>query len=118
MIIYYIINKFLFKILNLKEIAEKFHEKGNYFFEYNNKKFNAMKLRLKEPKTIALIFDSGRIVVTGAKNEEDSEKAAKKFAKIIRSVGYKVKFKDEDGSAAQKLWDECEKRVSKYLKEL
>ena len=31
---------------------------------------------------------------------------------------YNVKFKDEDGSAAQKLWDECEKRVSKYLKEL
>ena len=80
--------------LNLKEIADKFNEKGNYFFEYNNRKFNAMKLRLKEPKTIALIFDSGRIVVTGAKNEEDSEKAAKKFAKIIRSVGYNVKFKD------------------------
>ena len=84
--------------LNLKEIAKKLNEKGNYNFEYNSKKFNALKLRLKEPKTIALIFDSGKIVVTGAKNEEDSKKAAKEFTKIIRSTGYEVKFKDKDFS--------------------
>ena len=84
--------------LNLKEIAKKLNEKGNYNFEYNSKKFNALKLRLKEPKTIALIFDSGRIVVTGAKNEEDSKKAAKEFTKIVRSTGYEVKFKDKDFS--------------------
>ena len=62
--------------------------------EYNPKRFSAVIMKIKEPKTTALIFSSGRMVCLGAKNEEDSKKACKKFAKIIKSLGYPVVFKE------------------------
>ena len=39
-----------------------------------------------EMRTTALIFRSGKIVVTGAKSEELAETAAKHFSKILRKV--------------------------------
>ena len=51
-------------------------------------------MRIKEPKTTALIFSSGKMVCTGARSEEDSRKAAKQYAKIIRKLGYEVSFKE------------------------
>lgn len=45
-------------------------------------------MRIREPRTTALIFASGRMVCTGAKSEDDSFKAAKRYAKHIRQVGY------------------------------
>jgi transcription initiation factor TFIID TATA-box-binding protein len=62
--------------------------------EYNPKRFSAVIMRIKEPKTTALIFSSGKMVCTGAKSEEDSKKASRKYAKIIRSLGFPVEFKD------------------------
>ncbi len=62
--------------------------------EYNPKRFAAVIMRIKEPKTTALIFSSGKMVCTGAKSEEDSKKASRKYAKIIRSLGFQVEFKD------------------------
>ena len=62
--------------------------------EYNPKRFAAVIMRIKEPKTTALIFSSGKMVCTGAKSEEDSKKASRKYAKIIRSLGFPVEFKD------------------------
>ena len=61
--------------------------------EYNQKRFNALTMRLKEPKTVALIFDSGKIIVTGATTEEDSRAAARKIIKILRNCGFKVGYK-------------------------
>ena len=61
--------------------------------EYNQKRFNALTMRLKEPKTVALIFDSGKIIVTGATTEEDSRTAARKLIKILRNCGFKVGYK-------------------------
>ena len=60
--------------------------------EYNPKRFCAVIMRIREPKTTALIFSSGKMVVTGAKSEENSLLAARKFAKIIQRLGYEVKF--------------------------
>lgn len=61
--------------------------------EYNPKRFAAVIMRIREPKTTALIFSSGKIVVTGAKSEADSTKASRKYAKIIYKLGYtKAKF--------------------------
>ena len=37
--------------------------------QYNPKKFNALIMRLKKPKSVALIFDSGKLIVTGTTNE-------------------------------------------------
>ena len=62
--------------------------------EYNPKRFAAVIMRIKEPKTTALIFSSGKMVCTGAKSEEDSKKASRKYAKIIRSLGFPVDFKE------------------------
>lgn len=61
--------------------------------EYNPKRFAAVIMRIREPKTTALIFSSGKIVVTGAKSESESTKASRKYAKIVYKLGYtKAKF--------------------------
>ena len=61
--------------------------------EYNPKRFAAVIMRIKEPKTTALIFSSGKMVCTGAKSEEDSRKASRKYAKIIKSLGLSIYYK-------------------------
>ena len=48
--------------------------------EYNPKRFAAVIMRIREPKTTALIFASGKMVVTGAKSEDDSKLASRKYA--------------------------------------
>jgi transcription initiation factor TFIID TATA-box-binding protein len=61
--------------------------------EYNPKRFRAVILRLRNPKSSALVFASGKIVVTGARSEDDARTAARKVAKIIRKVqGPEVTF--------------------------
>ena len=52
--------------------------------EYKPKRFAAAIMRIRDPKTTALIFRSGKMVCTGAKSEQDSLTAAKKYAKILR----------------------------------
>lgn len=49
-------------------------------------------MRLRQPKTTALIFASGKMVCTGAKNEEASKIASRKFARIIQKLGNPVQF--------------------------
>lgn len=52
-------------------------------------------MRIREPKTTALIFASGKMVCTGAKSEEMSETASRQYAHSIRKVGNKeVKMTD------------------------
>lgn len=60
--------------------------------EYNPKRFAAVIMRIREPKTTSLIFTSGKMVCTGAKSEQESKTAAKKYAKILRNIGFDVKF--------------------------
>jgi transcription initiation factor TFIID TATA-box-binding protein len=76
-------------LLNLREIALQAKNA-----EYNPKRFSAVIMKIKEPKTTALIFSTGKIVCLGAKTEEDSKKACKKFGKIIKSLGYPAIFKE------------------------
>jgi len=45
--------------------------------EYNPKRFAAAIMKIRNPKTTALIFSSGKMVCTGAKSEEDSKKGSK-----------------------------------------
>eukprot|EP00300_Choanocystis_sp_HF-7_P021163 c20746_g1_i1.p2 GENE.c20746_g1_i1~~c20746_g1_i1.p2 ORF type:complete len:142 (+),score=32.08 c20746_g1_i1:271-696(+) len=49
-------------------------------------------MRIRDPRTTALIFSSGKMVVTGAKSEEASRLAARKYAKTISRIGFEVKF--------------------------
>jgi len=63
---------YLNKTLNLREIALKAKN-----VEYKPKRFAAAIMRIRDPKTTALIFASGKMVCTGAKSEEESENATK-----------------------------------------
>ena len=52
-------------------------------------------MRMKEPqRTTALIFKTGKMVITGAKSENLSLEAAKQYAKAIQKVGNHVKLSD------------------------
>ncbi|XP_069356570.1 TBP-related factor-like [Maniola hyperantus] len=62
------------------------------YSEYNPSRFNGVVMKILEPRTTALIFKSGKIVCTGAKNEHDAYIGARKFARIIQKLGYPVKF--------------------------
>ncbi|KAJ2901792.1 transcription factor TFIID [Zalerion maritima] len=75
--------------LDLKTIA--LHARNA---EYNPKRFAAVIMRIREPKTTALIFASGKMVVTGAKSEDDSKLASRKYARIIQKLGFHAKFTD------------------------
>ncbi|GAA5834014.1 hypothetical protein JCM3766R1_002494 [Sporobolomyces carnicolor] len=75
--------------LDLKTIA--LHARNA---EYSPKRFAAVIMRIREPKTTALVFASGKVVVTGAKSEDDSRLAARKYTRIIQKLGFETKFTD------------------------
>lgn len=75
--------------LDLKTIA--LHARNA---EYNPKRFAAVIMRIRDPKTTALIFASGKMVVTGAKSEDDSRLASRKYARIIQKLGFDAKFQE------------------------
>lgn len=54
--------------------------------EYNPNRFAAVIMRLQKPKTTALIFRSGKMVITGAKSESDCFLAGRKYSKIINKI--------------------------------
>ena len=83
--------------------------------EYNPKRFAAVIMRIKEPKTTALIFSSGKMVCTGAKSEDDSRKASRKYAKIIKSLGFKVEFKE---FKVQNIVGSCDIKFQIHLNKL
>jgi len=58
--------------------------------EYNKKKFPGMVYRVTDPKAAFLIFTSGKVVCTGAKNVEDVETVIKNLANKIESLDIKV----------------------------
>ncbi|KAJ8681259.1 hypothetical protein QAD02_017046 [Eretmocerus hayati] len=62
--------------------------------EYNPARFTGLVMRIRNPRATALIFRSGKLVCTGARCEEDSFLASKKFARIIQKLGFPVKFTD------------------------
>jgi transcription initiation factor TFIID TATA-box-binding protein len=52
---------------------------------YEPEQFPGLIYRMGEPKTVMLLFSSGKLVCTGAKKEEDVEKAVKKLKEILES---------------------------------
>ena len=69
------------KIIDLKLIASKCSN-----ILYNPKRFPAVVMRKKDPKTTALIFDTGKMIVTGAKDIEKANTAAIKYTKDIEKA--------------------------------
>lgn len=71
--------------------------------EYNPGRFSGLIMRIREPRTTALIFKSGKIVCTGARNESDALLASKKFARIVEKVGFQVVLSSAERSVFLKL---------------
>ncbi len=62
--------------------------------EYNPKRFSAVIMRIRDPKATALIFATGKMVVTGARSVDNSKLASRKFARILKKLGFHVRFLD------------------------
>jgi transcription initiation factor TFIID TATA-box-binding protein len=61
--------------------------KGFMNVEYRPKKFPGLVFRLKRPKTATLIFNSGKMVCTGAKSEKMAHTAIKKVVRELKKEG-------------------------------
>src|SRR3989338_3355833 len=59
--------------------------------EYNPEQFPGLVIRIKDPKTTALIFSSGNVVCTGAKTMEEVDKSIKKIIKTLEKINIKIK---------------------------
>ena len=73
--------------LDLRKIAQ-----GARNAEYNPKRFAAVIMRIREPRTTALVFSSGKLVITGARSEEAAKLAARKYARVIQKLSFPAKF--------------------------
>jgi len=63
--------------------------------EYNPEQFPGLVLRIKEPKTSALIFSSGKIVCTGARSMDKVQESIDKIIKSVEKIGIKITIKPE-----------------------
>jgi transcription initiation factor TFIID TATA-box-binding protein len=61
--------------------------------EYNPEQFPGLVLRIKEPKTSALIFSSGKVVCTGARTIQKVDESVKKIIKSLEKINIKIKIK-------------------------
>lgn len=55
--------------------------------EYRPEQFPGLVFRLKKPKTATLIFNSGKMVCTGAKSEQQAKKAVRKVVQELKNNG-------------------------------
>jgi transcription initiation factor TFIID TATA-box-binding protein len=71
-------------VLNLNTIAITL---GLDRVEYEPEQFPGLVYRLDTPKVVTLIFGSGKIVLTGARNTEDIEAAVKRIHEDLENAG-------------------------------
>ncbi|MFB0560915.1 MAG: TATA-box-binding protein [Candidatus Lokiarchaeia archaeon] len=55
--------------------------------EYDPEQFPGLVYRLEKPKTATLIFNSGKMVCTGAKSEKEVHKAVNRIVKELQEAG-------------------------------
>jgi len=63
--------------------------------EYRPEQFPGLVFRLKKPKTATLIFNSGKMVCTGAKSERQAKKAVRKVVQELKNNGILIVEKAE-----------------------
>ncbi len=68
--------------IDLEEVERKLNN-----VEYRPERFPGLIFRLDEPRVTALIFKSGKMVVTGAKSTQELIKAVKKIFYILKKHG-------------------------------
>jgi len=69
--------------------------KGYPSVEYRPEQFPGLVFRLKRPKTATLIFNSGKMVCTGAKSEKEARRAVMKVIKELKKSGIIIVGKPE-----------------------
>jgi len=69
--------------------------KGYPGVEYRPEQFPGLVFRLKRPKTATLIFNSGKMVCTGAKSEKEARLAVLKVIKELKKSGIVIISKPE-----------------------
>jgi len=69
--------------------------KGYPGVEYRPEQFPGLVFRLKRPKTATLIFNSGKMVCTGAKSEKEARRAVVKVIKELKKSGIIIISKPE-----------------------
>jgi transcription initiation factor TFIID TATA-box-binding protein len=93
--------------------------KGNPTVEYRPKTFPGLVFRLKRPKTAILIFNSGKMVCTGAKSEKEAKAAVRKTVRELRKTGIIIPGKPEieivNIVASANLWGKIELEESAYV---
>lgn len=60
--------------------------------EYNPQQFPGLVYRLKDPKTATLLFRSGKVVCTGAKNLDEVKVAISKVKKDLRKANIEIQI--------------------------
>jgi transcription initiation factor TFIID TATA-box-binding protein len=60
--------------------------------EYNPEQFPGLVLRIKDPKTSALIFNSGKIVCTGARSLEMVEKSILQIIENLKKIDIDIEI--------------------------
>tara|TARA_Y100000310_G_scaffold345196_2_gene462581 strand:- start:2812 stop:3405 length:594 start_codon:yes stop_codon:yes gene_type:complete len=63
--------------------------------EYNPEQFPGLVIRIKDPKTSALIFSSGKVVCTGARTLDKVRESIKKIMKSLEKINVKIAIKPE-----------------------
>jgi len=63
--------------------------------EYNPDQFPGLVIRIKDPKTSALIFSSGKVVCTGARTMENVRLSIKKIIKSLEKIKVKITIEPE-----------------------
>jgi transcription initiation factor TFIID TATA-box-binding protein len=76
--------------ISLTKIVERFP-----FAEYSPRVFPGLVFRLKKPKTATLIFETGKMVCTGAKSEKEAIQAVNKVTRELKSHGIPLEHKPE-----------------------
>ncbi|NTV23101.1 MAG: TATA-box-binding protein [Nanoarchaeota archaeon] len=61
--------------------------------EYNPEQFPGLVIRIRDPKTSALIFSSGKVVCTGARSMEKVEQSIDKIIKSLKKIGIDITIK-------------------------
>ncbi|XP_031781137.1 TATA box-binding protein-like protein 1 [Nasonia vitripennis] len=72
--------------LNLREIALN---GSNVEYRREN---GLVRMRLRKPCTLASISSSGKVTCTGATSEEEAKKAARRCARSLQKLGFRVRF--------------------------
>ncbi|MEE1135284.1 MAG: TATA-box-binding protein [Methanocorpusculum sp.] len=69
--------------------------------EYNKKRFPGVVLRMQEPKIVALVFGSGKVVLTGAKSIPSLAEGLNALVKLMKDL--KVEINDNPTYSIQNI---------------